>query len=147
MNEKKYKLLKNFTPRDLYEAHAPIRFFIKYLRDSVKYLRDSVSENDTFTYAEYWVNNIYTFQKYKHWVPWLIENKFIEEYEDDIVLTPGMILKHSDTGCELIMTNNGLYYSKGYVGGLIGKPVMYLIECKKLQELNKNTGCKWEVIY
>lgn len=78
MSEKEYKLLKNFTPRDLYEACAPIGLFLKCRErrtdkiDSPWYHTD----DDFVKYGqkmpakllesyEPWINWRYDFRKYR----------------------------------------------------------------------------------
>ena len=143
--ENKYRLLKNFTPRDLYEAQAPIELFLTCLDES--------HGDKDLPFYPYDINPewdyTFDFTSYEPWFPWLIENKFIGEHEEDIELKPGMILESTedDFKCQCIVTNNGLYLSKGFIEKVIGNPSEYYKDCKTLQELNNKSGYKWRVLY
>lgn len=152
MTDKKYKLLRNFTPRDLYEAQAPIELFLKCKERRMGYIDLPFyhTQRDFVEYGQSIVSAVLV--EYEPWLPWLIENKFIKEYEKDSLrdlttLTPGMILRDSITGFEYLMTNNGLYCGKGFTDYLKGTPSIICAKCKTLQELNKKSGSKWDIIY
>ena len=82
MDKKKYKLLKNFTPRDLYDAQAPIELFLKCKERRGDNLDLGFCTAAAFImYAEDMPRCF--IEPYGGWSPWLIENKFIEEYEED----------------------------------------------------------------
>ena len=60
-----------------------------------------------------------------------------------------MILENTegDFKCQYIVTNNGLYYSKGFIEKVIGRPSEDHKDCKTLQELNNISGCRWRLLY
>lgn len=104
MSGKKYKLLKNFTPRDLYEAQAPIELFLKCMErrsNNIDLVQVKRGKSE---------NLLLDLEEYEPWIDWLIKNKFVEEIEEDIELKIGMILEDILTGCQHIVTNNGVYY-------------------------------------